>query len=74
MGGVWKRQIRSFRNALNDLLSQFHIELSSYEAMNIVNSRTLTVVDPEGLEPLTPNSLHQLKTSGNCCSTFLGQI
>ena len=69
MGGVWERQIRSFRNALNGLLTQFHnLDTSSvrtvfYEAMNIVNSRPLSVIDPDGLTPLTPNNLIQMKTA-----------
>ena len=73
MGGIWERQIRTVRNALEALLlrhgSQLDNEsLSTFmtEAEAIVNCRPLTVDDlssPECLEPLTPNHLLTMKSS-----------
>lgn len=63
MGGAWERQIRTFRNVLNGLLQQDHrldeesARTLMYETMTIVNSRPLTVVEHDGMKPLTPNHL-----------------
>ena len=69
MGGAWERLIRTFRNVLNGLCTKIHTLDSSsirtlfYEAMNIMNSRPLTEIEPGGTEPLTPNHLIQMKSS-----------
>ena len=69
MGGVWERQIRTFRNVLNGLVQPSHtidtatLRTIFYECMNIVNSRPLTSVNPDSLEPLTPNHLIQMKST-----------
>ena len=69
MGGAWERLIRTIRNVLNGLCTRIHsLDCSSirtlfYEVMNIVNSRPLTEIEPDGSEPLTPNHLIQLKSS-----------
>ena len=72
MGGVWERQIRTIRSALNGIMNEYPSRLDSsslrtlfYEAMSIVNSRPLTVEnlnDPFGPEALTPNHLLTMKT------------
>ena len=64
-GGIWERQIRSVRNALNPLLGSqgYQLDDESFrtflcEAANVVNSRPLTVEtlnDPTSKQPLTPN-------------------
>ena len=69
MGGSWERQIRTFRNILSGVsLHTPSLDCSSirtvfYECMNIMNSRPMTTVDSDGLDPLTPNHLIQMKTS-----------
>ena len=70
MGGSWERLIRSFREVLSGIIcsSTHSLDSSSirtvfYEAMNIVNSRPLTEIDPDGRNPLTPNHLIQMKSS-----------
>lgn len=72
MGGVWERQIRSIRSVLTATLETHSARLDSaslrtflYEAMAIVNSRPLCTVslnDPSGPEPLTPNHLITMKS------------
>ena len=72
-GGIWERQIRSVRNALNPLLGSqgYQLDDESFrtfmcEAANVVNSRPLTVDslnDPVSPQPLTPNHLLTLKSS-----------
>ncbi|CAI5668824.1 unnamed protein product [Oreochromis niloticus] len=74
VGGVWERQIRTVRNVLRSTLSLSPGRLDDaclrtlfYEAMSIVNSRPLTVDnpnDPNGPEPLTPNHLLTMKPTG----------
>lgn len=66
MGGAWERLIRTFRSVLNGVLGQSSLDSSSartvmYEAMSIVNSRPLTVVE-DSIEPLTPNHLLHMKS------------
>ena len=71
MGGVWERQIRTVRNALEPLLlaSASHLDDESFrtfltEVENIINSRPLTtenLCDPDSPEPLTPNHLLTMK-------------
>ena len=73
MGGVWERQIRTIRNVLSSLLSQWGTILDDdslrtfmAEAAAIVNSRPLTVDtlnDPTALTPITPNHLLTGKSS-----------
>ena len=69
MGGVWERQIRTFRNVLNGVvlhtegLDSSSIRTVFYECMNIMNNRPLTTIEPDGLEALTPNHLIQMKSS-----------
>ncbi|KAI2647804.1 Gypsy retrotransposon integrase-like protein 1 [Labeo rohita] len=73
MGGVWERQIRTFRSVLSWALSQSAGRLDDaslrtffYEAMSVINTRPLTtdtINDPKGLEPLTPNHLLTMKSS-----------
>ena len=72
MGGVWERQIRTIRSVLTAILMQHsgRLDPSSlrtflYEAMAIVNSRPLSAIslnDPCGPEPLTPNHLLTMKS------------
>jgi hypothetical protein len=72
-GGVWERQIRTFRDVLNVLLgSSGHLldddafRTFMVEAAQIVNSRPLTVTalnDPNSLQPLTPNHLLMMKSN-----------
>jgi len=68
-GGVWERQIRSVRNALQPLLIEAGCQLDDEsfrtlmkEVQAIVNSRPLTTMDTENVEPLTPNHLLTMKT------------
>lgn len=64
MGGVWERQIRTVRNALNttlrnQVLDDERLETLFAEVENVINSRPLTHVseDPSDLKALTPNDL-----------------
>ena len=73
MGGVWERQIRTVRSVLSSVLSKCTGRLDDaslrtffYEAMSIVNSRSLTtdnISDTKSLEPLTLNHLLTMKSS-----------
>lgn len=72
MGGSWERQIRTVRNVLASLLTQYSAQLDEetfstfmVEAEAIVNCRPLTVDtinSPQMSEPLTPNHLLTGKT------------
>ena len=72
-GGVWERQIKTVKNILSATLSPSQGRLNDaslrtllYEAMAIVNSRSLTVDSlncPDSLEPLSPNHLINMKSS-----------
>ncbi|XP_064647101.1 uncharacterized protein LOC135499959 [Lineus longissimus] len=64
MGGVWERQIRTVRAALNailrgQVLDDERLDTLFAEVENVVNSRPLTPVseDPTDLQALTPNDL-----------------
>ena len=66
MGGVWERQIRTVRNALNttlrnQVLDDERLETLFTEVENVINSRQLTHVseDPSDMKALTPNDLLQ---------------
>lgn len=73
MGGVWEHQIRTVRSVMSSVLAQVRGRLDDtslrtffYEAMSIVNNRTLTtddLTDPKSVEPLTPNHLLTMKFS-----------
>ena len=72
MGGAWERQIRTVRNILSVLLDQHGSLLDDeslrtlmIEAESVVNGRPLTVdslSSPDGLEPLTPNTMLTMKS------------
>ena len=72
MGGVWERQIRTVREAIETTLMKAGEQLDDEafrtfitEAENIVNSRPLSVshlCSPDAPEPLTPNHLLTLKS------------
>lgn len=71
MGGVWERQIRTVRNALQPLVIKAGSQLDDEsfrtfltEVENIVNSRPLSIAnlnDTDCLEPLTPNHILTMK-------------
>ena len=78
MGGAWERVIRSVRRILTALMTeqtlnddQLHIFL--LEAESILNSRPLTPIttDADVTEPLTPNHLLELCSTGNFPLHFL---
>ena len=72
MGGVWERQIRTVREAIETTLMKAGEQLDDEafrtfitEAENIVNSRPLSVshlCSPDAPEPLTPNHLLTMKS------------
>lgn len=72
MGGIWEIQIGTVKSVLDGLLTtpENTLSMSSlrtffYEAMTIVNSRSLTVEnhsDVGDLVPLSPNQLLTMKT------------
>lgn len=72
MGGVWERQIRTVREAIQSTLMKAGDQLDDEafrtfmtEAENIVNSRPLSVSNlcsPDAPEPLTPNHLLTMKS------------
>lgn len=72
-GGVWERQIRTARAAIQGVcqmcpgrLDDSSLRTVFYEAMAIVNSRPLTVDtinSPNSPEPLTPNHILTMKSS-----------
>ena len=72
MGGVWERQIRTVREAIQTTLMKAGEQLDDEafrtfitEAENIVNSRSLSVSNlcsPDAPEPLTPNHLLTMKS------------
>lgn len=73
MGGVWERQIRTARNAIEAILLRHGSQLDDEslrtfmtEAEAIVNCRPLAVNDlnsPDCLDPLTPNHLLTMKSN-----------
>ena len=72
MGGVWERQIRTVREAIQSTLMKAGDQLDDEafrtfitEAENIINSRPLSVSNlcsPDAPEPLTPNHLLTMKS------------
>lgn len=74
MGGIWERQIQTARSILTAMLNKSSNRLDTtslrtllYETMAIINSRPLSVEylnDPSGPEPLTPNHILTMKSSG----------
>ena len=69
MGGVWERMIRTARAVLSGLLDQHGHQLDDdllhtlmVEVECVVNSRPLTNVDSDTMEPLTPSQLLTLKS------------
>jgi hypothetical protein len=72
MGGVWERQIRTIRSALNSMLAIHKCRLDSttlrtffYEVMAIINGRPLNALDDNNT-PLTPNQLLTMKSKIIC--------
>ena len=68
-GGVWERLIRSVRQVLHSVLKQQTLDDEGLQTLlceveAILNSRPITSVsiDPQDLEPLTPNHILVLKT------------
>ena len=66
--GVWERMIGSARRVLEGILLEHSTRLDDEslltifaETSAIINSRPLTAVDDESLEPLTPNHLLMMK-------------
>lgn len=71
-GGVWERQIRTFRSVMSALSEKSEAQLDDEvlrtflcEVEAIINSRPVTVDnlnDPDSLNPLTPNHLLTMKS------------
>ena len=70
-GGIWEREIRTFRKIFTSLLKNYTLTDESLttlfcEVENVMNSRPLTIVssDKKDLNPISPNQL--LKPKSDC--------